>query len=140
YAVEPGRRVKLLAGSNMAAFAEGFLLAVREGTLMAFPFDAARLQVRGDARAIRFAEQVRYFSVAGNTLAYRAGPDPQFQLTWFDRSGMAQPAMSEPAEEGPVSLSPDGRRVAQVRKTGVWLLDLERNTWMRFTFGDVRAT
>jgi Tol biopolymer transport system component len=140
YANEPGRRIKVLSGGTMASVAEGYLLVDRDGALVAFPFDATRLQTHGDARVVRFAEQVRSFSVAGNTLAYLAGPEPQVQLTWFDRDGMTQEAAAAPTEDGPVSLSPDGRRVAMVQRSGVWLLDLERKTDMRFTWGEGRAT
>ena len=132
YAADSGRRTKVLPGSNMAAAAEGYLLVVRDGVLTAYPFDAARLQVRGDARAVRFAEPIRAFSVSGNTLAYRTGSDPRGQLTWFDRSGKSLGNVGEPGENGPVSISPNGRSVAVVRGSGVWLLDLERDTTMRF--------
>jgi len=74
YAGEPGRRIKVLSGGIIAAVAEGYLLAERGGALVAIPFDAARLQTRGDIRLVRFAEQVQLFSVAGSTLAYRSGP------------------------------------------------------------------
>jgi hypothetical protein len=58
YAAETGRRMKMLAGATMAAVAEGYLLADREGAMVAIPFDAERLQTRGDVRVVRFAEQV----------------------------------------------------------------------------------
>jgi Tol biopolymer transport system component len=136
YAAEPGRRMKMLSGDTMAAVAEGYLLADRSGVLVAIPFDAAQLATRGEARVVRFAEHVRSFSVAGSTLAYRAGMDRQVQLAWFDRNGQMQGPVTEPAEDGPVSLSPQGREVATVRRSGMWLLDLERKTDMRFTSGE----
>jgi hypothetical protein len=129
----------LLPGGKMAAAAKGYLLAIRDGVLMAYPFDEARLKFRGEGRPIRFAEQVRSFSVSGNTLAYR-GPEIQAQLTWFDRHGKALGTVGEPAQGGPLSISPDGRKVILVRGPGVWLLDLERGTSMRFTFTGGRPT
>lgn len=131
-----GRRMKMLSGATMAAVAEGYLLADRSGVLVAIPFDAAQLETRGEAPIVRYTEQVRSFSVVGSTLAYRTGMERQVQLTWFDRDGKMQGAVTEPAENGPVSLSPQGRYVATVRRSGMWLLDLERKTDMRFTSGE----
>jgi Tol biopolymer transport system component len=135
-----GRRTRVLAGAGMAAEAQGYLLAVRDGLLMAHPFDVARLQVYQEARPVRFAEQVRAFSVSGRTLAYRSGPEPVVRLTWFDRDGRMQATLGEPAEYDQVSISPDGRRAVAVGSSGVWLLDLERDTAMRVSFGEGRAT
>ncbi|HEY6341807.1 MAG TPA: hypothetical protein VIY49_09965 [Bryobacteraceae bacterium] len=135
YAYNSGHRTKVLAGGTMAAAAQGYLLAVRDGQLIAYPFDEERMQIHGDVRLVRFAEQVRSFSVAGNTLAYWAGPGPQARLMWFDRSGRGLGGLGEPAEGGSLSLSPDGAKAAVVRDSGVWLLDFARDTTMRLTFG-----
>jgi Tol biopolymer transport system component len=53
---------------------------------------------------------------------------------------MMQMAEAEPTENGPVSLSPDGRHAVAVRRSGVWLLDLERKTDMLFASGEGWAT
>ena len=62
-------------------------------------------------------------------------------MTWFDRTGKSLGAAGEP-DAGDLNypeLSPDGRRVALNRTVGnnpdVWLLDLVRGGFARFTFG-----
>ena len=64
----------------MAAYASGYLLFLRDRTLMAQPFDAGRLEIRGDS--VPIAEQVTMnlgtgravFSVSENgTLVYESG-------------------------------------------------------------------
>src|SRR5207248_134861 len=85
----------LLKAVSSAAYAQGYLLFVREGTLMAQPFDTKRLEMAGDA--IPIAEQVQVgggggkgaFSVSEQgILAYQTGAaGGGSQLIWFDRSG-----------------------------------------------------
>ena len=69
----------------------GRLLFLREGTLMAQPFDAKRLALAGNP--VPVAERVGsfrdggFFSASANdVLVYRTA-DTDFQLTWFDRQG-----------------------------------------------------
>ena len=72
----------------------GYLLFVREGTLMAQSFDASRLELSGEPLPV--AEQVvsdpvfgdGMFSASVNgVLAYRSSGGGNSQLMWFDRSG-----------------------------------------------------
>ena len=116
----------------------GRLLFVREGTLMAQPFDATRLAVVGDA--VPVAERVGsfrdggFFSVSANdVLAYRTA-DTDFQITWFDRQGSVAGRVSEPGRFRSVALSPDGTRAVASRgnpvdtaKADLWLLDVSRD-------------
>jgi serine/threonine-protein kinase len=57
---------------------------------------------------------------------------------WVDRSGREQPSGASGGTYAQPRLSPDGRRVAVVVRGDdfhdVWLYDLARNTWDRFTF------
>ena len=78
----------------------GRLLFLREGTLMAQPFDATRLSLAGDA--VPVAERVGsfrdggYFSASDNgVLVYRTA-DADSQVTWFDRQGTVTGRASEP--------------------------------------------
>ena len=70
----------------------GRLLFLREGTLIAQPFDERRLALAGEP--VPVAERVgsfrdgAYFSVSNNdVLVYRTA-DTDSQLTWFDRQGV----------------------------------------------------
>ena len=123
----------------------GRLMFVREGTLLAQPFDERRLALAGDA--VPVAERVgtyldtAFFSASFNSLVYRAA-DPEFPLTWFDRQGNSVARASEPGQFANVALSPDGTRAVASRTNSsnmanadLWLLDLSRGgSPSRFTF------
>ena len=130
----------------------GQVLFLRQGTLMAQPFDARRLEPSGEA--VPIAEQVGsyidvgLFSASTNgVLVYRGGAGLDYQLRWLDQQGKVLGTVAEPARYNSLALSPDGRRVAVSRTNpdntpnwDVWLLDLGRNTSTRLTYDQVRAT
>jgi len=124
---------------------KGYLLFLRESTLMAQSFDNGKLQPSGDA--VPVAEAVGnigtqgYFSVSGNgVLVYRSGGlAGNRQYTWFDRQGKNLGAAIEPGLYGYISLSRDGTRVAGTRgvsngTSDLWLLEFARGVSTRFTF------
>jgi serine/threonine protein kinase/Tol biopolymer transport system component len=129
----------LIPRASRAVYAPpGFLLFVREGTLMAQPFDAARSRLSGEPLPI--AERVdSYFSTGSNgLLAYRAGAIDARQLRWFDRSGRELAKVGKPGDYLEPALSPDGKRLAigvgSWTPTGdIWLLELARGGFSRFT-------
>jgi eukaryotic-like serine/threonine-protein kinase len=138
----------LVHTASNAVYAEpGYLLFVRERTLMSQPFDAAKLTTAGDA--VPVAEQVDYtsaptaaqFSVSRNgVLVYASGgAGANSQLTWFDRSGKNLGTVGPLGEMQWAALSPDGNTVAFDRRNGsnfdIWLFDLVRGAESRFTFG-----
>jgi Tol biopolymer transport system component len=96
----------------------GFLLFLREGSLMAQPFDG-RAQLRGDA--IPVAEEIGnlgsygWFSAStSGALAFRTGlvSGGNVDLVWFDRQGQRLGQLGPRLEAGfGVQLSPDGKRV-----------------------------
>jgi eukaryotic-like serine/threonine-protein kinase len=125
----------------------GYLLFIREGTLMAQPFDNHRLELKGQATPV--AEQVgdnsggtggygSFSASANDVLVYWRGGGEQL-LTWYDRDGKALGTVGEPGDYRGLALSPDGTRVAYSKRSGqtsnIWLLDLSRGTSTRFTFG-----
>ena len=132
---------------------KGRLLYVRDGTLLAQPFDPRTQQLSGGA--VPIAEQVLstngpylaygYFSASDQgTVMYRSGlPAGQVrQLTWYNREGMRTGALSEVARYNVLKVSPDGMRVVTSRtelKTGnnadLWVTDLTMDTSQRLTFG-----
>jgi eukaryotic-like serine/threonine-protein kinase len=143
---QPSQR--LLASASQAIYVAspdshiGQLLFMREGRLLAQSFDANRLAITGDAFPV--AEQVGqtgaygFFSAVDGVLAYRAGRE--YQLTWFDRQGQPLGQMSEPANTGFVSISPDGSRHVLARldldkgNFDIWLTELARGVTTRVTF------
>jgi serine/threonine protein kinase/Tol biopolymer transport system component len=142
-----GEGAVLGVGSN-AMYANGHLLFLRDGTLMAQPFDPDRLATTGDI--VPLAEGVQtvldsgragVFSVSDTgLLLYRQGVGSRRQLVWFDRTGKALGTVGEAdsALEGDPALSPDGRRVTVVRtvqrNADIWIVDLVRGGTTRFTF------
>jgi serine/threonine protein kinase len=134
------------AGPNAAGTNYGYLLFLHEGTLMAQPFDAARLALAGDA--VPIAEHVGpglaggYFSASSNgVLAYGIGENGvNFQFTWFDRDGKILGTAGEPGSNAMPALSPDGKQAAFQRggATGsnadLWIIEFARGVGTRFTF------
>ena len=141
------RRI-LNANSNAVYAPPGFVVFLRERTLMAQPFDAGSAQTTGDPFPI--AENVDFisayggfFSVSQNgVLAYlSSSAGSNVQLNWFDRGGKPLGAVGAPGNLFSASISPDGSTVAVARSdpqmsTGdIWLHDLARGATSRFTFG-----
>lgn len=141
----------LNADSNVVYAPPGYLLFVREGTLLAQPFDAKRFEIMGDPLSV--AEHVRYrlgwsFSAShNNELAYESGM-LKSQLIWFDRGGKQLESVGEPGEYWHLELSPDDRRVVveisdAANNHDIWTIDLLQGIPMRFTFspdGDIQPT
>jgi Tol biopolymer transport system component len=125
----------------------GRLLFLRDGTLMAQPFDATRLSLGGNP--VPVAEHVGsfrdggFFSASHNgVLIYRTA-DADSQVTWFDRQGTVTGRASEPGGFRDAALSPDGARAVVSRtnqqdatKADLWLLDVSRGSGAtRLTLG-----
>jgi Tol biopolymer transport system component len=141
-------RTLLMPGGSNAKYANGHLFFMRDTTLMAQPFDPARLALRD--QAVPVAQQVLVgggagvagaFTVSDNgRLAYQTGLSIPSQLRWFDREGKQVSVLGEPGFEGFLALSPDGSRAAvvafDVRNWGtadVWIYDVARGARTRFT-------
>ncbi len=142
------RRRVLLANSNVVYAAPGYLLFVRDRTLMAQPFDAEKAQIGGDP--IPIAAQVDYNSALslgefatsqnGVLIFTSGGSVGNRQFTWFDRRGKALGAVGTPGMSEWPAISPDGGALAFDRfdpQTGfwdIWLHDLAHGADTRFTF------
>ena len=125
---------------------KGYVLFLREGTLMAQPVDGRTVEVAGEAFPI--AEQVGasisnpFFSVSANgVLVHRSGGlGGNNQLVWSDREGKSVGAVGPPGLYTDLALSPDGRRVAAGKRDplsgnlDIWLIDVEHGVPGRFTF------
>jgi Tol biopolymer transport system component len=117
----------------------GHAVFIRDGALMAQPFDPDSLELGGQAAPVAAALVPAaaisgHFSVAANdSLAFFRGTGDNVagvqntQLVWFDRNGTREkPAGPEGIYNGP-ELSPDERYVAFSRNNDIWRLDLEKN-------------
>ena len=145
-----GSEPRRLFDADSAAFyaAAGQLLFVRQGTLLALPFDPVRLALDGNPH--RVADQVATStntssaiglstSAAGPIVYRSASTGGHSQFVWFDRSGQKLGVVGDADTAGSAiwSLSPDGRRVAMQRlvngKADIWLFDTTRGALTRFT-------
>jgi eukaryotic-like serine/threonine-protein kinase len=150
--LDTGKRRPLVKGSGVTYLPTGHLVYVQAGTLMAVPFDPVRLEVTGMPvvvlSGIREMTRLRNSTVANlvpqvafsnaGTLAYvPASPaSGQHALTWVDHSGIERPSGASGGTYFQPRISPDGRRVAVTVRgehDDVWLYDLTRETWNRFT-------
>jgi len=146
--VQPAEQSKerLITTILGAPYADGNIFFLRDGTLMAQPFDAGKLQLRGEP--VPIAEHVGaelsagYFAVSPTgVLAYRTGATVTagLQHTWFDREGKVTGKFGEPNNDSGMRLSPDGTRAAerdaaQQTRGDIWLLDFARGVRTRLTF------
>jgi eukaryotic-like serine/threonine-protein kinase len=138
-------RTFLLATNKKAEFSPpGYLLFMRESTLMAQQFDPRRLELSGDP--FRLAEDVganpangaTAFTISNNgELVYRVGGGAESYLRWVDRNGKDVGASGARAVYQNPALSPDLQRIAVSEIDGIsgdiWILDLLRGTHTRFT-------
>jgi len=140
----------LIPNESNAAYVEpGYLLFVRDGTLMAQSFDPRTLVLGDDAKPVSDHVMVNSdtwrgvftASASGNVMLYQhGGGDSGSNLTWFDREGkQGQVLFPQAGEYYHPALSPDGKKLAIAifnNGTGdIWVVDLERKTKTRITFG-----
>jgi Tol biopolymer transport system component/predicted Ser/Thr protein kinase len=115
----------------------GYVLFLREGSLLVQPFDDVRLETVGDAAPIR-ANVAGFAASNDGTLVLRSGGS-EAELVWFDRAGKRLGTVGPPGQYGHVELAPDGRRVAvdftTPPKSGsdIWLLDSDAGLPAQFT-------
>ena len=123
----------------------GYLVFVREGTLMAQRFDARSGAISGEPLSI--ADSVGYKLTDGwanfgtsrdGAVAFGSVPAHSERMVWFDRSGKSE-ILRETVAYTRVSLDPDGRRVLFAKEQpktlthNLWILDLERKVETRIT-------
>ena len=133
--------------AKAAYAAPGYMLFLRDRTLMAQPFDANKLLLTGEPFPL--AEQVGFnailglssFSVSDNgVLAYMTGIFGGGQPAFSDRQGKFLGSVATPGESFNIFFSPDEKRVAaaisypQSGARNIWILDTVRGAPTRFTF------
>ena len=129
---------RLFSASSQALYAEpGYLLFLRDGSLVAQRFDPRRLQVTGEPHPLSDVGAVGanpatprgMFSVSQTGLiAYL--PTTTSDLTWFDRAGKPLGSVGAPGLEQDPAISPDGQYLATSRydaranSRNIWVRDL----------------
>ena len=146
--LDGGSPVLILRGVSDAVYAPpGYLLFIRDGTLMAQRFDAGKLRLSGDPSPI--AQKIEgngilkkgLFSVSENgTLVYETTFGGGIRISWHDRSGKTISQTGTPGDFGTPAISPDGTRLAvsytgpESSKPDIWMFDLARGLKTRVTF------
>ena len=145
---------RLLTTPFNAAYAPpGYLLYMREETLVAQPFDPRSAELSGDPASVadgiylaRNTGMANFVPSPSGMLAFVNSAADNRQLEWFDRTGQSLGRVGQPQAYGANSpkLSPDGKRLVDARGlTGgedVWLWDFAAATSTRFTFDPARDT
>jgi eukaryotic-like serine/threonine-protein kinase len=124
----------------------GYVLFEQEGSLMALPFDARRLEPAGVpvpiAGSIATALGSSFYSAsATGVLAFRTGrpSGSDTQLLWFDRQGKQLGQLGPPAPYGDIQLSPDGKLVLVDQSLQhLWFADPSRGVFSRVNPGDIQ--
>jgi Tol biopolymer transport system component len=138
-------RKQVLAFGTRAIYVKpGYLLYVRDRTLMAQPFDTGNLELRGDAVPIGGDQidvnqsSLGHFSASENgVLAYTSGGAVgDGQLTWFDRFGTKLGTVGPPGSLGAFSLSRDDSAVVYGRTDAAGRFDL----WLMRNSAERRLT
>jgi len=153
---EQGIRISKLDGSDQHEVASGlsrveyappgYLLFVRDETLVAQPFDAEAGKLTGEPVPVAEglgtdAVGLADFSASrSGTLAYRVGRAGGAQYAWLDRKGNRLATEGDAGSLGNSDLSPDGRWLAYALGSSgeldIWVRDLKRGVSSRFTFDE----
>jgi Tol biopolymer transport system component len=147
----PPRR--LLPAYSRATYAAGHLLWVREGTLMAQPFDETTATLSGMPVAItggvkHHGESDAAFDVApSGVLVYYQEPGQALtRLALFDRRGRERQVLAEPGAHRRPRFSPDGARVVAERASlegtnvDLWMYDVARQGAVKLTTSETPDT
>ncbi len=146
-------RVLLENAADGRYSATGHVVFLRQGTLMAVPFDLRRLEVTGQAvPVVAGVEQTlnttesfndtgagQFSFSASGCLVYAPGSidaDQENSLVWVDAEGRVQPIVAFKAPFFSTHLSPDGKRIAYTllgMEGHVWVHDIARGTATRLT-------
>jgi Tol biopolymer transport system component len=143
-------RTQLFEGSTNVMYADGHLLFVRDGNLMAQRFDADARTLSG--APIPLAEGVQMnpatgtgaFSVSQNgVLVFQTGTFSGTQLVLYDRAGRVLSTPADARSYRDIQMSPDGRfacvTVSTSDMSSVWIVDLGNGQGRPMTFSDEYA-
>jgi eukaryotic-like serine/threonine-protein kinase len=150
--ISGGAVTRLSASGLRPKFSAGHLLFVREGDLVAAPFDPKRRELLGDpvtvVRNVATRQQGSDFDVSDDgTLVFASGTfGTRFRLARVDRAGREEVLDRESALYSWPRVSPDGKRVAVELQApdgsyDLWLFSLASRSLQRLTraFSGVRS-
>ena len=122
---------------------QGYLIFIRNDTIVAQAFDPSSLASSGDAIPIisgqkSWINNFRFSASDNGVLVWQGIWEREYQLTWFDREGKTVGTVETPAKISvgmDPQISPDGKRVAVKRNppNTIWVIDLEKGTSVPIT-------
>ncbi|MFC1794017.1 protein kinase [Planctomycetota bacterium] len=146
--LETGKRKTVLDNASYATYVRSdHLIFLRDGVLMAVPFDIERLKIAGssvpliDEVGLDWRGRTPQIAISHNGIfVYISGSElRQAELVWVDRQGVPE-SLGAPADVyGSPRLSPDGRLIALAIRsqkeftTQVHIYNIERNTFTHLT-------
>jgi serine/threonine protein kinase len=148
--LDGGEPKLLMRGDSNAVYSPpGYLLFVRQGTLMAQRFDPDNLRLTGEA--VPLAQHAAANLTLGRSnltasengiLTYAAGNASagDNRISWFGRNGKPMADTGEPGAYFSPRISPDGRKLAialgipGTSNYNIWVFDLVRGVPTRITF------
>jgi eukaryotic-like serine/threonine-protein kinase len=138
----------ILTGVNSRVeYADKYILYVKNGLLVAHPFDPKKIQFTGEpvplSGSVAAIDIRALFSVSEDgTLIYQQGESGGSRsIIRLTRHGDSTTAIGSPGRYGDFALSPDNSRIAyglmteQANSTDIWVRDLKRDIASRLTFG-----
>ena len=149
YASVDGReKSKLITSQSNAIYADGFLLFMRGGQLMAQPFDPSKGTLSGEIQnlASGVMEDASTWhmdasATSNGLLVFSNGGTGDQQLVWMDRNGkQLATVVKKIANLLSFKLSPQADRIALEIDNGpgahdIWVYDIAREVQTRLTFG-----
>lgn len=141
------RKLLVKGGTDPHYVSSGHLVFMRAGVLLAVPFDAEKLEIKG--AAVPVAENIlenprigagQYAVSKDGLLVYISGGVTygEHELVFVDKAGNAKPLTASKRPYEDFTISPDGKYIAATIEgpvTNTWIHDITRDTETRFNFG-----
>lgn len=121
-------------------YAAGYVLFLRDSTLMAQRLDLRTLEMKGDPFPFPISK-VEQFAATDRIMVVSSPSVREGELVWYDRAGKKISTLGQPEYFGTPRISPDGRQVAisiynqDAGRSDLWLYDVQRNTSTQLTYG-----
>lgn len=148
-------RVIAQNGHDPHYVSSGHVVFVRQGSLMALPFDLDSLQVSGPLNpivdGIASRMNIAHYDIgADGTLVYVPGSEatvfePPAQFKWIDREGNSTPVPLPNGNYRLFQLSPEGTRLAYALKnntdqSNIWIHEFDKSAPLRLNLDSVRES
>jgi Tol biopolymer transport system component len=146
-ALDPDDAGVLVETPSQATYRAGRLLYLKDGVLLARPFDPDTRKLSGqpvpvvsNVDIIDGAARAVFSTSDDGKLIYMTEDRSQGHgLVWFDRTGKLLQDMADQGQLYAVTLSPDGRRFAARIADDLWVFDVDRLTRRRVTYSQASA-